>query len=308
MRVRCHGSADRHHECSHKVQLWILSRVSGSDTGSFTTPGRVNNISHPSLLCLQSRVGQSEEGSTWTKGRAAAALLGKSSRGELATKHEPLWKVARSKLVRDRQTSGLPNHHLHTVPVATFLFYLDPTALPSRFPAHPHLRTSQWSTERSSQSPSTISSRLVSNRHAPDQHVRRPSLMSIQGRQKRKNEQLAQDIFGKNRRQSAPAAGNTKKAPIGGSLASRVGVTKVYFAHYQKDLRSRLLTPKSAQHRSLARTARHRAMAVALPDLRSQATTATELPMYPPNWHPSRERTTQEGMRPRTEALAAVSA
>ncbi|KAK6431582.1 hypothetical protein LTR95_012259 [Oleoguttula sp. CCFEE 5521] len=46
-------------------------------------------------------------------------------------------------------------------------------------------------------------------------------------RQKRKNEQLAQEIFGKNRRQSAPTAQqNGKKAPLGGSLASRVGVTK----------------------------------------------------------------------------------
>jgi hypothetical protein len=95
---------------------------------------------------------------------------------------------------------------------------------------HKYSLTSRWSTERSSQSPSTTSSRLVSNQHAPDQHTRHPSLISIQGRQKRKNEQLAQDIFGKNRRQSAPAAGNTKKAPIGGSLASRVGVTKVYLA------------------------------------------------------------------------------
>jgi hypothetical protein len=58
-------------------------------------------------------------------------------------------------------------------------------------------------------------------------HALNPPLTTSPGRQKRKNEQLAQDIFGKNRRQSAPAAGNTKKAPIGGSLASRVGVNKV---------------------------------------------------------------------------------
>jgi hypothetical protein len=70
----------------------------------------------------------------------------------------------------------------------------------------------------------------VSQQHAPDQHKKHRSLISLQGRQKRKNEQLAQDIFGKNRRQSAPAAGNIKKGPIGGSLASRVGVTKVCLA------------------------------------------------------------------------------
>jgi hypothetical protein len=240
------------------------------------------------------------------KGRAAAALLGKSSLGELATEHEPL-----ESCTEDAPSLFATDKHCPSttcIPVAKFLFYLDPTALPSRVPAYPHPRKSPWSTERSSQSPSTTSSRLVSNRHAPDQHVRRPSLIPIQGRQKRKNEQLAQDIFGKNRRQSAPAAGNTKKAPIGGSLASRVGVTKVYHAPYQKNLRSRLLTLQSAQHRSLAQTARHHAMAVALPDLRSQATTATELPTYPQNSHPSRERTTQEGMRPRMEALAAASA
>lgn len=52
-------------------------------------------------------------------------------------------------------------------------------------------------------------------------------MIPTQGRQKRRNEQLAQDIFGKNRRSSAPATGNIKKAPLGGSLASRVGVTKV---------------------------------------------------------------------------------
>jgi hypothetical protein len=52
-------------------------------------------------------------------------------------------------------------------------------------------------------------------------------------RTKRKAENLAQEIFGKNRRQSAPHNNsnnnNNKKpsTPLGGSLASRVGITKV---------------------------------------------------------------------------------
>lgn len=46
-------------------------------------------------------------------------------------------------------------------------------------------------------------------------------------REKRKNETLAKEIFGRNRRQSAPAAGPAaRKAGTGPSLASRVGVTK----------------------------------------------------------------------------------
>ncbi|KAL2028511.1 hypothetical protein VTO58DRAFT_109541 [Aureobasidium pullulans] len=47
-------------------------------------------------------------------------------------------------------------------------------------------------------------------------------------RQKRKAENLAQEIFGKNRRQSAPQNNNNKKqqSQLGGSLASRVGITK----------------------------------------------------------------------------------
>ena len=49
------------------------------------------------------------------------------------------------------------------------------------------------------------------------------------GRQKKKNEELASQILGKNRRASAPgpgAAGKAKNATPG-SLASRIGVTKV---------------------------------------------------------------------------------
>jgi hypothetical protein len=86
----------------------------------------------------------------------------------------------------------------------------------------------------------------VSQQHAPDEHAKHLSLTSLQGRQKRKNEQLAQDIFGKNRRQSAPAAGNTKKGPIGGSLASRVGVTKVCLAYQHYSSRPTPLTTSTA--------------------------------------------------------------
>lgn len=51
-------------------------------------------------------------------------------------------------------------------------------------------------------------------------------------RQKRKAENLAQEIFGKNRRQNVPqnnSNNNSNKkpqTPLGGSLASRVGITK----------------------------------------------------------------------------------
>lgn len=48
-------------------------------------------------------------------------------------------------------------------------------------------------------------------------------------RQRRKNEALAQQIFSKNRRASAPGAGIASRKPgTGASLASRVGVTKVW--------------------------------------------------------------------------------
>jgi hypothetical protein len=49
-------------------------------------------------------------------------------------------------------------------------------------------------------------------------------------RQRRNNEALAEKIFGKNRRASAPGAGMASKKPgTGPSLASRIGVTKVYY-------------------------------------------------------------------------------
>jgi len=61
----------------------------------------------------------------------------------------------------------------------------------------------------------------------------------------------------------------------------------------------------SAQHRSLARIARHLAMAVAPPGLRSQATTATAPPTHPRDLHLSPERTTQGKTQPRMEAASA---
>lgn len=46
-------------------------------------------------------------------------------------------------------------------------------------------------------------------------------------REKRKNETLAREIFGRNRRQSAPVAGaGIRKPGSGGSLASRIGAAK----------------------------------------------------------------------------------
>jgi hypothetical protein len=48
-------------------------------------------------------------------------------------------------------------------------------------------------------------------------------------RQRRKNEALAQEIFSKGRRSSAPGAGVIHRKPgTGPSLASRVGVAKVW--------------------------------------------------------------------------------
>ena len=61
----------------------------------------------------------------------------------------------------------------------------------------------------------------------------------------------------------------------------------------------------SAQHRSLARIARHLAMAVAPPGLHSQATTATAPPTHPRDLRLNPERTTQEETRPRMEAASA---
>lgn len=47
-------------------------------------------------------------------------------------------------------------------------------------------------------------------------------------RQRRKNESLAQEIFGRGRRASGPAAGQGPRKPgTGPSLASRVGIAKV---------------------------------------------------------------------------------
>jgi hypothetical protein len=55
---------------------------------------------------------------------------------------------------------------------------------------------------------------------------------SLPDRQRRKNENLAQEIFGKNRRSSAPGAGMNSRKPsaVVPSLASRIGspgITKV---------------------------------------------------------------------------------
>lgn len=48
------------------------------------------------------------------------------------------------------------------------------------------------------------------------------------GRRKKQAEKLAQEIFGKKGRSSAPPSG--PKASLGGSLASRVGIVKVCIA------------------------------------------------------------------------------
>lgn len=60
-------------------------------------------------------------------------------------------------------------------------------------------------------------------------------------RQRRKNEALAQQIFGKNRRASTPSNG-VRKPGTGQSLASRVGITKVGTTWAKDTLESRLIT------------------------------------------------------------------
>ncbi len=51
---------------------------------------------------------------------------------------------------------------------------------------------------------------------------------AVVDRQRRKDQALAQEIFSKGRRQSAPGAGTLNRKPgTGLSLASRVGVAKV---------------------------------------------------------------------------------
>lgn len=60
----------------------------------------------------------------------------------------------------------------------------------------------------------------------PFQEITRTVIDTMPGRRKRAAEKLAQEIFGKKGgRSSAPPSG--PKAGLGGSLASRVGVTKV---------------------------------------------------------------------------------
>ena len=71
--------------------------------------------------------------------------------------------------------------------------------------------------------PLTISFKLVSQYLRQAQRARQ--LMRAD-RLRRKNEALAQEIFGKGRRSSTPANGIRKLGP-GASLASRVGIAKV---------------------------------------------------------------------------------
>ena len=55
--------------------------------------------------------------------------------------------------------------------------------------------------------------------------------LSSADRLRRKNEALANEIFGKRRRASTPTPGGKRKPGTGPSLASRVGVTKVCPQH-----------------------------------------------------------------------------
>jgi hypothetical protein len=64
-------------------------------------------------------------------------------------------------------------------------------------------------------------------------------------REKRKNQTLAKEIFGRNRRQSAPTAGASRKPGSGPSLASRVGVAKASIPKVSPELTSHLHLPSS---------------------------------------------------------------
>jgi hypothetical protein len=64
-------------------------------------------------------------------------------------------------------------------------------------------------------------------------------------RQRRKNEALAQEIFGRGRRASGPAAGQGPRKPgTGPSLASRVGIAKVCRYLNVSLIKNACLTPK----------------------------------------------------------------
>lgn len=81
-------------------------------------------------------------------------------------------------------------------------------------------------------------------------------------RQRRKNENLAQEIFGKNRRSSAPGAAlnNRKSATAVPSLASRIGspgITKASLSFKSSELKS------DRPQRSISTSTRPRAVAVA---------------------------------------------
>jgi len=83
-------------------------------------------------------------------------------------------------------------------------------------------------------------------------------------RKKRKNEKLAAEIFGRNRRQSAPVAANTRniRPAVGGSLASRVGVVKVCsVGGIQWKYCTHNMTSAHPLQQSRDRTAQRRAMA-----------------------------------------------
>lgn len=62
-------------------------------------------------------------------------------------------------------------------------------------------------------------------------------------REKRKNQTLAKEIFGRKRRQSAPTAGASRKPGSGPSLASRVGVAKASTPKVSPELTSHLHLP-----------------------------------------------------------------
>lgn len=97
----------------------------------------------------------------------------------------------------------------------------------------PHAQLQQWRLPRTSPSPLTPLFNAVRARFRLLSFPSKLTTHHLKGRQQQKREALANEILGSGRRKSAPGAAaqnnssNNRKGAAGGSLASRMGVTKV---------------------------------------------------------------------------------
>lgn len=97
----------------------------------------------------------------------------------------------------------------------------------------PHAQLQQWRPPRTSPSPLTPLFNAVRARFRLLSFSSKLTTHHLKGRQQQKREALANEIMGSGRRKSAPGAAaqnnssNNRKGAAGGSLASRMGVTKV---------------------------------------------------------------------------------